>query len=81
MKRTTRSGLTITRAPFWLRWCYYYNGEHMPEGFPVIYYHRPNDKATPLSDREAVDWWHRGAELANYETEEMLDIAREALTR
>ena len=56
MKSTTKSGLKITFAPFWLVW--HGPGDGGPERFPHILTDRPqNNNAKPLSESEAIDIW------------------------
>jgi hypothetical protein len=56
MKSTTRSGLKITHAPFWLVWLLPDDGG--PERFPHLRVTRPQSgNGTPLSEREALDYW------------------------
>jgi hypothetical protein len=56
MKATTRSGLKITHAPFWLVWRG--PGDGGPERFPHLLVHRPlSSKAEPLSCEEALGYW------------------------
>lgn len=76
MKRTTRSGLTITYAPFWLRWktC-------QGEPYPYISTVRTED-AQPLSEQEALDYWltshpERGeGAVFSSEAEDYIDLLR-----
>jgi hypothetical protein len=56
MKSTTKSGLRITFAPFWLVW--HGPGDGGPEQFPHILTDRPqNNNAKPLSESEAIEIW------------------------
>lgn len=56
MKSTTKSGLRITFAPFWLVW--HKPGDGGPEQFPHILTDRPrNNNAKPLSESEAIEIW------------------------
>ena len=56
MKRTTRSGLTVTYAPFWLVWLPPNDGG--PERFPHLRTTRPvSGKGEPLSNNEALEYW------------------------
>jgi hypothetical protein len=56
MKPTTRSGLRITYAPFWLVWLAPADGG--PERFPHIRVSRPQSgKGEPLSESEALNLW------------------------
>lgn len=56
MKRTTRSGLIITAAPFWLTWRG--PGDGGPERFPHLSTYRPRSgNPEPLSESEALSLW------------------------
>lgn len=79
MKRTTRSGLTITYAPFWLTWRG--PGDGGPERFPHISTYRPRSgDAEPLSESEALSLWLQSR--LNYctatgEAEDTLELLRD----
>lgn len=81
MKSTTRSGLKITFAPFWLVWRGPSDGG--PEQFPHILAHRPTKcNAEPLSEREALDYWLHSKYnhcTASADAEEYLELLRDRL--
>lgn len=79
MKPTTRSGLTITAAPFWLVWLPSSDGG--PERFPRLRVTRPpSGNGEPLSEAEALSFWlnRRVSDCtATYEAEDYLESLRE----
>jgi hypothetical protein len=79
MKRRTRSGLTVTYAPFWLVWLPPSDGG--PERFPHLRVSRPGSgNGQPLSESEALSLWLRSSVnycTATSEAEEYLAILRE----
>ena len=78
MDSKTRSGLTVTYAPFWLVWLPPSGGG--PERFPHIRVTRPlSGNGEPLSESEALALWLYSAInycTATYEAEEYLDLLR-----
>jgi hypothetical protein len=79
MKRTTRCGLAITYAPFWLVWLPPADGG--PERFPHIRVTRPTSgNGEPLTEAEALQWWLHSACngcTATGEAEEHLALLRD----
>ncbi len=79
MKSTTRSGLRVTHAPFWLVWRG--PGDGGPERFPHLRITRPRSgNGEPLSESEALEYWlHRCFNYctATSEAEDHLAILRD----
>lgn len=76
MKRTTRCGLRITAAPFWLTW----RGA-APDQYQKLSLHPINDNSQPLSEAEAVRFWLTAEpwerDAASYETQDMVELCRD----
>lgn len=82
MKPTTKSGLAITAAPFWVVWIGPADGERFCERFPHLRVTRPQSgNGKPLSETEALSLWlrlKRGEDItATGDAEDYLDSLRE----